>query len=127
MHSPWFRSTFLSLLKFLQIKWGAPNFLWGTSSAERLSYLVPLLYSNFKSLKNTNSLSFIRFQCISAWFKSTFLKLRLLKLLQIKEGAPNFLRGTNSAELLNYLALLLHFNFKSFKAYNYKTWDGLQL
>ena len=36
----------------------------------------------------------------SAWYRSTFL--RLLKFLQIKEGEPNFLGGTNSAELLNY-------------------------
>ena len=45
---------------------------------------------------------------------------RLLKFPQIKEGGPNFLVGTNSAERLNYFPLpLLYFNFKSFKDPNF--------
>ena len=62
MHSTWFRSNFLRVLKFLQIKEGRPIF-WGES---RISELLgpPLLYFNFKSFLDKNSLSFIRFQCV---------------------------------------------------------------
>ena len=37
----------------------------------------------------------------SIWFTSTFFNF--FKLPQVKEGRPNFLVGTNSAERLNYL------------------------
>ena len=58
MHSVWFRSTFLKVFKFLQIKEGEPILqnVWIISS--------PLLYFNFKGFQDTNSSSFIRFQCI---------------------------------------------------------------
>ena len=64
MHSAWFRTTFLKLLEFLNIKEVGSNFggepilwkLWITWS--------PHLYFNFKSLMDTISLSFIIFQCI---------------------------------------------------------------
>ena len=36
MYSAWFRSTFVKLFKFRQIKEGWYNFLKGTNSAERL-------------------------------------------------------------------------------------------
>ena len=65
MHSTWFKSTFLGLLQFPKIKEWGPNFLGGTYSAERLNYsILPLLYFNFKSFKDPNSSSFIRFQCV---------------------------------------------------------------
>ena len=67
MHSAWLRNTFLRFLKFLQIKEGDLIF-WGTNSAESLNYLVPPLPPpfciNFKSFKDPNSSSSIRFQCI---------------------------------------------------------------
>ena len=64
MHSGWFRSIFLRVLKFLQIKEGGPNFL-----GERILQKVwiiwsPILYFNFKSLMETISSSSIRFQFI---------------------------------------------------------------
>ena len=37
----------------------------------------------------------------TTWFTSTFLNF--LKFTQIKEGGPDFLVGTNSAERQNYL------------------------
>ena len=64
MHSAWLMSTFLRVLKFLQVKEGGPNFWGGTNFAESLNYLVPLLYLNFKRFMDPNFLSFIRSQCI---------------------------------------------------------------
>ena len=64
MHSAWFRSTFLRVLKFLQIKEGGPNF-WGEPILQNVWIIwSPLLYFNFKSFLDPNSLSFIAFQCI---------------------------------------------------------------
>ena len=64
MHSAWFSSTFLRGLEFLQIK------EWGSNSrGEPILKKVwiiwsPLLYLNFKSFMDPNSLWFIRFICI---------------------------------------------------------------
>ena len=62
MHSAWFRSTFLRVLKFLQIKEGGPNF-WGEPILQKVWIIwCPLLYFNFKSFTGPNFSSFIRFQ-----------------------------------------------------------------
>ena len=64
MHSAWFRSTFLRVLKFLQIKEGGPNF-WGEPILQNVWIIwSPLLYFNFKSFLDPNSSPFISFQCI---------------------------------------------------------------
>ena len=64
MHSAWFRSTSLRVLKFLQIKEGGPNF-WGEPILQNVWIIwSPLLYFNFKSFLDPKSSSFIRFQCI---------------------------------------------------------------
>ena len=64
MHSAWFRSTFLRVLKFIQIKDGVPNF-WGEPILQKVWIIwSPLLNFNFKSFMYPNFLSFIRFQCI---------------------------------------------------------------
>ena len=64
MYSAWFRSTFLRVLKFLQIKEGGPNF-WGEPILQK-AWIIwsPLLYFSFKIFTEPNSSSFIRFQCI---------------------------------------------------------------
>ena len=55
---------FVRLLKFLQIKEQEPN-LWGEPILHKVWIILsPLLYFNFKSLMDTISSSFIRFQCI---------------------------------------------------------------
>ena len=58
MHSAWLRSTFLEVLKFLQVKEGKPILqkVWIISS--------PLVYFNFKSLMDPNSSPFNTSQCI---------------------------------------------------------------
>ena len=83
MHSTRFRSTILSFFRFPQIKERGPNFFGGTNSAEQLNYLAPpLLYFNFKNLRNPNSSSSSRFQCFlhnsAVLFSvfSNFLKLK---------------------------------------------------
>ena len=48
----------------------------------------------------------------STWFTSTFLNF--LKFPQIKEGVPNFLEATNSAEPLNYSVPHSVFQFHKF-------------
>ena len=64
MHSASFRSTFLRVLKFLQIKEGGPNF-WGEPILQNVWIIwSPLLYFNLKSSMDPNSPSFIRFQSI---------------------------------------------------------------
>ena len=64
MHSSWLRSTFVRVLKFLQIKEGGPNF-WGEPILQKVWIIwSPLLYFNFKNLMAIISSSFIRFQCI---------------------------------------------------------------
>ena len=65
MHSAWFRSTFLRVLKFLQIKEGGPNF-WVEPILQKVWIIwSPVLYLNFKGFMDPNFLSFIRFQWIS--------------------------------------------------------------
>ena len=64
MHSVWFRSTFLRVLKFLQIKEGGPNFCGEPILQKVWIIWFPLLYFNFKSLIDLNFFSFIRYLCI---------------------------------------------------------------
>ena len=64
MHFLWYRSTFLRVLKFLQIKVGGPNFLLESIFQNVWIIWSPLLYFNFKSFMEPNSWSFMRVQCI---------------------------------------------------------------
>ena len=64
MHSSWLRSTFLRVLKFLQIKEGGPNF-WGEPILQKVWIIWFLvLCLNFKSFTDPDSSSLIRFKCI---------------------------------------------------------------
>ena len=63
-HSTWFSSTFLRVFKFLQIKEGESNF-WVEPILQKVWVIwSSLLYFNFKSFLDPNSLLLIRFQCI---------------------------------------------------------------
>ena len=86
---------------------------------------LPLLYLNFKSLKNPNSLYFIRFQCILLYLAVCFSEF--WNFNKLKRGDQIYWGGGNSAESLNYFrhpppsrpsSLLLYFNFKIFKEPN---------
>ena len=64
MYSAWFRSTFLTFLKFLDFKVGGAN-SWGEPILQNVWIIwSSLLCLNFKSFLNQNSSSFIRFQWI---------------------------------------------------------------
>ena len=64
MHSAWFRSTFLRVLKYLKVKEGGLNF-WVEPILQKVWIIrSPLLYFKLKSLMDANSSSFIRSQCI---------------------------------------------------------------
>ena len=64
MHSAWFETTFLIVLKFPQIKDGGPKF-WGKAILQNVWIIwSPVLYFNFKSFLEQKFSSFIRFQCI---------------------------------------------------------------
>ena len=64
MHSAWLRSAFGRVLKFLQIIVGGLNF-WEKPILQKFWIICShLLYFKFKTLMDTISLSFIRFQCI---------------------------------------------------------------
>ena len=62
MHSAWFRSTFLTVLKSLQIKEGGTNFWWQPILQKVWIIWSALLHFNFKSFKYRISSSFISFE-----------------------------------------------------------------
>ena len=66
--SSWFRSTFLSVLKFQEIKDGQGNF-WGERILQNVSNIWSLfLYFNLKSSMDPNFFPFIRFQSFQEYF-----------------------------------------------------------
>ena len=84
MNSAWFRSTFLRVLKFLQIKEGERSF-WGKQILQKVWIIwSPLLYLNFKSFIHPNFWSFIRFQCI--FYNSVVLFSESWNFYKIKNG-----------------------------------------
>ena len=112
MHSAWFRSTFLRVLKFPQIKEGGPNF-WGEPILQKVWIIWSLvLYFNFKSFLNPNSLSFIRFQCIL--HDSEVLFSESSNSYKLKRGGSNFRGEPILQKVWIILSPLLYFNYKSF-------------
>ena len=71
----------------------------------------PLLYFNFKTFKEPNFSSFIRFPCVL--YDSEDFFFRLLKFLQIKKGGPNFWGEPISLKVSIIWFPLLYFNFKN--------------
>ena len=113
MHSAWFRSTFLRVLKFLQIKEGGPNF-WGEPILQNVWIIwSPLLYFNFKSFMDPNSSSFIRFQCIL--HDSGVLFSEFLKFQNLKRGRLNFWTQPILQNRWIIWSPRLYFSIKSFK------------
>ena len=91
MHSAWFRSTFLRILKFLQVKEGGPNF-WGEPIFKKVWIIwSALLYFNFKSFVDLNSSSFIIFQCLL--HGSAVLLSQSCNFYKLKRG--NWISGGN--------------------------------
>ena len=118
MHSAWFRSTFLRVLKFLQIKDGGPNF-WGEPILQNFWIIwCPLLYFNFTSFLDPNSSSFTTFQCIlydSGVLFSQSWNFYKLKMGDLISGEPIL------QNVWIIWAPLLYFNFKSFLDPNFSS------
>ena len=116
MHSTRFSSTFLIFFKFPQIKEGGPNFLGETILQNGWIIWSPLLYLNFKNLRDPNSSWFGRFRYIlhdSAVLSSVFsifLKLKRADLISWGEPIPQ-----NGWIIWSPL---LYFNFKSLRDLN---------
>ena len=88
MHSPWLRSAFGRVLKFLQIIVGGLNF-WEKPILQKFWIICShLLYFKFKTFMDTISLSFIRFQCIR--HDSGVLSPESWNFYKFKRGGPNF-------------------------------------
>ena len=93
MDSAWFRSTFLRVFKFLQIKEEGSNF-WGKPILQKVWIICsPHLYFNFKSFIDQNFLSFIRFQWIL--HDSGVLFPDSSNFYKLKRGGPNFVGCLN--------------------------------
>ena len=113
MHSTWFSSTFLSFWKFTQFKMG--DLISSGESVLQNGWITwsLLLYFNIKHLKDPNSSSFIRFQCIlhdSAVLFSAFWKFIKLKRGDlISWGEPILQNGWI------IWSPLLYFNFRNLK------------
>ena len=106
-----FSSSFQRVLKFLQIKDGGANF-WREPILQKVWIILsPLLYLNFKSFLDPNSLSFIRFQCIL--HDSEVLFSESLNIYKIKIRDLIF-RGNQFFRVWIICSPLLLFNFKSF-------------
>ena len=97
------------------------SFLGRNQALLKNSWIIwsPLLYFNFKTFKDPNSLSFIRFQCVlydSEEFLSDFWNFYKLKGEDLLSGGNQFCR---KSELFG--PLLLYFNFKSFMDPNFSS------
>ena len=103
MHSGWWRSTFLRVFNFVQVKRLGTNF-WGEPNMQKVWIIWSPLLPKF--------IVFLYISKYSAWLKSTFP--RLLKFPQIKEGGPNFFGEPILLKVWIIWYPLLCFIFKSF-------------
>ena len=112
MHCAWFRSPFLRVFKFLQIKEGGHNFLVEPILKKVWIIWSPLLYFNFKSFMEPNSSSLVRFQCIL--HDSGVLFSESWNFYKLKRGAPNFWGKQILQKVWIIWSPILYLNFKSF-------------
>ena len=104
---------FSQSLEFLKIKMGRANF-WGEPILQKvLIILSPLLYFNLETLKDPNSSSFIRFQCIL--YDSEEILWDFWNFFKFKSG--DLISGRNQFCKKSGLfgPPILYFNFKIFK------------
>ena len=112
MHSAWLNSTFLRVLKFIQIKDGRRNFK-GEPILEKVWIIgSSLLYFNFKSFMDQNFLSFSRFQCILYDLVVVFSDS--WNFYKLKMGGPNWWGYSILHKVWIIWSPVLYFNFKIF-------------
>ena len=98
-----FRSTFLRVLKFLEIIKRDPNF-WGEPILQNVWIILsPYFCISIINVIWTQIFVVHLISVISAWIRSTFVWV--LKFRQIKAGGIKFLGETKFAECQNYLVL----------------------
>ena len=109
-----FRSTFLTVFKFLQTKNGRPNF-WREPILPNVWIIwSAFLYFNLKSSRDLNSSSFIRFQ--SLFHESAVLFSESWNFYKLKRGAgggPNFWEEPILQNIWIVWSPLRNFNLKS--------------
>ena len=122
MHSPWFRSTFCRVLKFLQIKEGGSS-CWGNPILGTVWIIcLPVQCFNFKSFMDPNSSLFIRLSRKSLLFGPPLLHLYFKRFMGQNSSSfirfqcilPNFCDEPILQIVLIISSPLLYFNFKSF-------------
>ena len=124
MHSAWLRSTFLRVLKYLQIKEGGPNF-WGEPILQKVWIIwSPHLYFNFKSFMDPNTSSVFRFQCIL--HDSGVLLSEFRNFYQLKRRGPNFWGEPILQNVWITWSTLPYFSFKSFMDPNFLSFIRFQ-
>ena len=112
MHSAWFRSTFLRVVKFVHIKEGGCNFCWEGILQKVWIIWAPFLYFNFKSFLHPNSLSLLRFHCTVHDLGLCFSESS--NFYKLKRRGSNFLGEPILQKVRIMWSPLLYFNFKSF-------------
>ena len=124
MHSTWFSSSFLRVLKFLQIKEGGSNFwrepilqnVWITCSR--------LLYFDLKNFLDPNSSSIIKFQCILHDWRALFSEF--WNSYKLKRGGRNFWEESILQKVWIISSPLLYFNIKSIMEPNFSSFIRFQ-
>ena len=124
MHSAWFRSAFLKVLKFLQIKEEGSNFWAGTILQKIWTIWSPVLHYNFKNFRDANSFSFIRFQCIFYVIFYEKLLSGFWNFCKLEKG--NLISGGKIIWIISPPYPLVYLNFKSFKDLNFLSFIRLQ-
>ena len=107
MHSLWFRSNFLSFLKFPQIKERDLISLGEPILQNGWIIWSPLLYFNLRNLNDPNSSPFIRFQCIL--HDSVILFSAFSNCVKLKRGETILRNGWI------IWSPLLYFNFRNLR------------
>ena len=124
MHSAWFKSTFVRLLKFPKIKEVRSNFCGEPILQNGWIIWSPFLYSNFKSFRDLNSSSFIRIQCILHHSEVPFPNF--WNFDKLKRGGTNFWGQPILQNIWIIWSFLLYLNFKSYKDPNSSSFTRFQ-
>ena len=115
MHSAWFRSIFVRVLKFVKIKEGGDLISGWEAILQKVKIIwSPVLSFNCKSFKHSNSSSFIRYQWFLYDSGVPFSGFWNLSKLKRERGVRNF-RGNQFSRKSELLGSPSVFQFQEFK------------